>query len=350
MRMSFSRSIHSLGLTCRPRQWHTCGNRRHSGIYYGYWTSFPPSDLKKLPHAEESRGSLGPLTKNNLLCVCVGFVSFSHKHTPSQACVSVYLPGGCSQQHLPVVTPAVYEDITGRSVRAGATETLRSVALLKGTFILLHGQAVIGKTEFLVGRLWVKLEWLTWKKRGSICSFSLSKRNKGEGEVPHVLQPAPHPRRQRLERPNSKQKDLLVIGPVTFLLKCNTFQHRFLDWHLVVLCLSLTVWSGISCFWPLPQPSLISDLLLPGDSFAIIVRIIYLCFVAFTALCSDSMLLRLFNSWWFDTKVLCRQTGEMSRSLLSKNCSKVLPAWLSYLLNFNNNCFNTDDQHPVAIM
>lgn len=130
MRMSFSRSIHSLGLTCRPRQWHTCGNRRHSGIYYGYWTSFPPSDLKKLPHAEESRGSLGPLTKNNLLCVCVGFVSFSHKHTPSQACVSVYLPGGCSQQHLPVVTPAVYEDITGRSVRAGATETLRSVALL----------------------------------------------------------------------------------------------------------------------------------------------------------------------------------------------------------------------------
>lgn len=75
-------------------------------------------------------------------------------------------PGGGAQQHLPVVTAAVDEDVSCCSVRPRAAEALWSVALLQGALIFLHGQAVVGQTQLLVGRLWVKLKRLTWKCGG----------------------------------------------------------------------------------------------------------------------------------------------------------------------------------------
>lgn len=77
---------------------------------------------------------------NPLVCVCVGVR---------------FLPRGSSQQHLPVVTAAVNEDVPGSAVRPRAAETLRRVAFLQRALVLLHGQAVVGQTQLLVGCLWV---------------------------------------------------------------------------------------------------------------------------------------------------------------------------------------------------
>lgn len=62
------------------------------------------------------------------------------------------------------MAPAVNEDITSCSIGARAAETLRGVALLQRALVLLHGQAVVGQTKLLVGRLWVQLEGLTWRE------------------------------------------------------------------------------------------------------------------------------------------------------------------------------------------
>ena len=69
-------------------------------------------------------------------------------------------PRGGPQQHLPVVAAAVDEDVAGGAVRPRAAEPLRRVALLQRALVLLHGQAVVGQTQLLVGRFGVQLERL----------------------------------------------------------------------------------------------------------------------------------------------------------------------------------------------
>lgn len=92
---------------------------------------------------------------------------FLHEAVNSEQCYQVHnSPGGGAQQHLPVVTAAVDEDVSCCSIRPRAAEAFWSVALLQGALIFLHGQAVVGQTQLLVGRLWVKLKRLTWKRGG----------------------------------------------------------------------------------------------------------------------------------------------------------------------------------------
>lgn len=80
-------------------------------------------------------------------------------HSRVYMCVC-FSPCGCSQQHLPVVAPAVNEDITSSTIGACAAETLWGVALLQRAFVLLHGQTVVGKTQLLMGCFWVQFEGL----------------------------------------------------------------------------------------------------------------------------------------------------------------------------------------------
>jgi hypothetical protein len=91
---------------------------------------------------------------------------FLHEVVNKQYYQNPNSPGGGAQQHLPVVTAAVHEDGSRCSVRTRAAETFWSVALLQGALIFLHGQAVVGQTQLLVGRLRVKLKRLTWKRGG----------------------------------------------------------------------------------------------------------------------------------------------------------------------------------------
>lgn len=69
------------------------------------------------------------------------------------------------------MAPAVNEDITSSTVRARAAETLRGVALLQRALVLLHGQAVVGQTQLLVGCFWVQLEGLACEET-EFCALS----------------------------------------------------------------------------------------------------------------------------------------------------------------------------------
>lgn len=55
----------------------------------------------------------------------------------------------------------VDEDVASGTVGSGSTEPFRSVTLLEGAFILLHGQTVIGEAQLLMGRFGVQFERLT---------------------------------------------------------------------------------------------------------------------------------------------------------------------------------------------
>lgn len=55
----------------------------------------------------------------------------------------------------------VDEDVASGTIGSGSAEALRSVTLLQGAFILLHGQTVIGEAQLLMGRFGVQFERLT---------------------------------------------------------------------------------------------------------------------------------------------------------------------------------------------